>query len=278
VDQRKYDMSENSKIQWTDHTFNPWIGCTKVAPECKNCYAEELMDRRYHRASWGKDQPRVRTSEANWTLPLRWQKQANASGKRFKVFCASLSDWLDDEVPADWLADLLALIHQTPNLDWLLLTKRPENWGHRVNYAAAFLLAAKSPSGEWAAQWTTGHAPVNVWIGVSAGANLTAAIDIPARIHFLSCEPMLHQLDTMKAVDFNWIIFGGESGRNARPCYMEWLYEGLRFCRGENIAPFVKQLGQNCIAPDAKPYTTIESHGGDMSEWPEDLRVREFPI
>lgn len=299
-------MGTTTKIEWTDHTFNPWIGCAKVAPECKNCYAEALMDTRYHRAEWGKGKPRVRTSEANWKLPLKWNRsavlqcdgcgtsyplvhQSGATGGgcscggrthliRPRVFCASLSDWLDDEVPIEWLADLLALIYATPNLDWLNLTKRPENWGHRCNYAAAYLLSAKLPAGKWAEQWTTGHHPQNVWIGVSAGADLQAAIEIPAKIRFLSCEPMLHQLDTKHAVDFNWIIFGFESGRNARIGYMEWIYDGLRFCRENSIAPFVKQLGPRCIWPDARTYDFVDSHGGDMAEWPEDLRVREFPL
>jgi protein gp37 len=157
-------MAENSKIEWTDHTFNPWIGCTKVSPGCANCYAEVSTPVRTARAKghelWGEGSPRQRTSEANWKQPLKWNRDA---GRKFdswntfrdtlwatdeklienghqpfqrpRVFCASLSDWLDNEVPIEWLADLLKLIHDTPNLDWLLLTKRPENYWIRVPQA-----------------------------------------------------------------------------------------------------------------------------------------------
>src|SRR5581483_2425062 len=139
-------MSTQTKIEWCDHTFNPWIGCTKVDELCTNCYAEtQDKFRAWTPKGWGKGKPRQRTSTANWRLPLRWNRDRGQTlealkGTSFKaelerrprVFCASLADWLDDEVPIEWLADLLALIHATPNLDWLLLTKRPENWMSRL--------------------------------------------------------------------------------------------------------------------------------------------------
>src|ERR1035438_4677168 len=112
---------ENSHIQWTDHTFNPWIGCTKVAPECKYCYAEEQQDHRYGRVKWGKGQPRSRTSENYWKQPIAWDKEASKFERRDKVFCASLADVFDEEVDDSWRNDLFALIDKTPNLDWLLL-------------------------------------------------------------------------------------------------------------------------------------------------------------
>lgn len=299
---------KDSAIQWTDHTFNPWEGCTKVAPECKNCYAETLVDKRFGRAKWGKGQPRRRTSAAYWKQPLTWNRAAaeemannmelgpsiSGPAHRPRVFCLSLGDWLDEEVPIEWLADLLALIRATPNLDWQLLTKRPQNWRVRMEHVVGLSCVTgcshDDPHG-WAGwlanRWQDGIAPENIWIGVSAGANQKAALDIPAKIHFLSCEPMLHPFDHRWAAGFDWIIFGGESGKNARPCDIGWIREGLKFCRHYEIAPFVKQLG-------AKPYyinhdarsefdhgggmmELRDSHGGDMSEWPEDLRVREFP-
>lgn len=150
-------MSANSHIEWTDHTFNPWEGCTKWSPGCKNCYAETRNKRFAGGKNWGKGAPRRRTSAANWKQPLRWNRDAGTGRflecpkcglrgnpptvcptagcstfasemdtARPRVFCASLADWLDDEVPVEWLADLLSLIHATPNLDWLLLSKRPE--------------------------------------------------------------------------------------------------------------------------------------------------------
>lgn len=115
---------KNTLIQWATHTFNPWEGCTKVAPECKNCYAEVLSDHRFGRVKWGKGQDRRRTSAATWTQPRQWEREAAKQNlKRPRVFCLSLGDWLDEEVPIEWLRDLLILIHETPNLDWLLLTK-----------------------------------------------------------------------------------------------------------------------------------------------------------
>lgn len=120
-------MAENSKIEWTDHTFNPWIGCTKVGPGCDGCYAENLMDKRYGRVTWGPGEDRARTAPANWRKPLQWNREAAITGKRPYVFCASLADVFDNEVEERWRYDLFTLIEQTPNLVWLLLTKRIGN-------------------------------------------------------------------------------------------------------------------------------------------------------
>lgn len=120
-------MAEFSKIEWTDHTFNPWIGCTKVSPACDNCYAEGLMDHRYGRARWGAGEPRVRTAASNWSQPRKWDRQAAKTGERPFVFCASLADVFDNEVDETWRRDLFKLIEGTPNLVWLLLTKRIGN-------------------------------------------------------------------------------------------------------------------------------------------------------
>lgn len=109
-------MAENSKIEWTVHTFNPWIGCTRVSPACDHCYAAELMDTRYGRAKWGPGEARVRTSPSNWKLPLRWNREAMANGTRPTVFCASLADVFDVEVDPQWRRDLFELIEATPHL------------------------------------------------------------------------------------------------------------------------------------------------------------------
>lgn len=134
---------KNTNIEWCDHTFNPWIGCTKVSPGCAHCYAETRDKRFTGGIHWGRGAPRNRTSPSNWNEPIKWNNgaaklAANCSqafeypSRRPRVFCASLADWLDDEVPIKWLADLLDLIRDTPNLDWLLLTKRPQNWEKRM--------------------------------------------------------------------------------------------------------------------------------------------------
>lgn len=179
-------MAENTKIEWTDHTFNPWIGCTKVSPGCDHCYAENLMDIRMGVAVWGPGNPRVRTKEANWKMPLRWNAQADAfmaqHGRRQRVFCASLADVFDNEVPVQWRRDLFDLIAATPNLDWLLLTKRIGN-AQRL-HAEAYLDSARP--------W-----PENVWLGATivdpeeAARDIHKLLAVPARMRFLSMEPLL---------------------------------------------------------------------------------------
>ena len=141
-------MAENSRIEWTTHTFNPWMGCQKVSPGCDHCYAEALMDTRYGKVQWGPHGVRVRTAPANWRKPLQWAKAARVDGIRPRVFCASLADVFDNKAPDGARADLFALIRQTPELDWLLLTKRPEN-------------IAKMLPPDW------GEGYPNVWLGTT---------------------------------------------------------------------------------------------------------------
>lgn len=327
-----HKMGSTTKISWCDMTFNGWIGCRKVADECKFCYAETLDRNRFSKtlgagtkeqpvSHWGSG-PRHRTSASNWREPLKWNKLASnfncgdcdpclagqpcaIGGPRPRVFCASLADWLDDEnVPIEWLADLLKLIRDTPNLDWLLLTKRPQNWRRRIGSAHDTAMMPGTPESVMTAKWVGSTAlglppapPPNIWIGVSAGTDQAAALAIPARIHFLSCEPMLRPMDATHAAGFSWVIFGGESGSKARECGVDWIRDGVDFCRANGIAPFVKQLGGNIVDTgisrpgqrwplntkmhDGGGLWSVElkdSHGGDMAEWPEDLRVREFPI
>lgn len=296
-------MGENSSIQWTHHTFNPWVGCTKVSPGCTNCYAE-TYDQRFGGGHWGPRAPRRRTAAANWKKPLAWNRDAEKAGTRARVFCASLADVFDPEVPSSWRGDLYALIEQTPHLDWLLLTKRPE----RLNDMAV-------PAG-----W-----PSNVWLGVTVENQEQAVKRIPllcaqqATVRFLSCEPLLGPLDLSRWLDedragfvgyIDWLIIGGESGPKARPFDVAWARSLIAQCRDGGhceAAPFVKQLGRlpvegaatscaecghhvpidsdgccgSCgldaaIHPE-RVLRLRDSHGGDPSEWPEDLRVREFP-
>lgn len=266
------------------------------------------MDRRYGRVKWGRGQARQRTSPDNWKLPRRWNKtefilQDGIHMRRQRVFCASLSDWLDDEVPIEWLADLLHLIRNTPNLDWQLLTKRPENWRMRLLMANGwcaregdlekFETCPRMQTAFWIGDWLNGKPPENVWVGVSAedqkNYNLRAPLlaEIPARIHFISAEPLLGPILFNIPPTEKWVIFGGESGANARPCAIEWIQYGIRQCQGVGVHPFVKQLGSkpvwNHIVPGCSVRERIEplrlkhKKGEDPSEWPIELRVREFP-
>lgn len=273
---------KNSHIEWTDHTFNPWIGCTKVDELCHHCYAEARDERFAGGIHWGKGAPRQRTSVENWKQPLRWNKTAickcggieligsddcrhcgenfdPATRRRPRVFCASLADWLDDEVPIEWLRDLLVLIQATPNIDWLLLTKRPENWNARVH--AAFVLGWDGD--EWASQWLDGDPPDNVTIGTSVGNQKSAekrvpeSLEIPARVRFLSCEPLLGPVDLagMKIVGttnwsllgadgIDWVICGGESGKAARPMHPDWPRSLRDQCAAAGVPFFFKQWGE----------------------------------
>lgn len=198
-------MAENSAISWTDHTFNPWMGCTKVSEGCKNCYAERDFDKRRHLVEWGPGKPRVRTSEANWKKPLAWNRKAEKDGVRPRVFCASLADWLDPEVPVAWLADLLVLIEDTPNLDWLLLTKRPELWRDQIGRVVVIHGSPYLIGSEIASRWLNNEAPSNVWIGTTVENQKNAGriphlLSIPARVRFLSCEPLLGPLDVAQQI------------------------------------------------------------------------------
>jgi protein gp37 len=316
-------VSENTKIQWTDYTFNPWRICTPVSPGCTNCYAAAHAHR-FGIGEYRKGVPRIRTSAANWKKPLKWNRKHDPEHPPQRVFCASLSDWLDDEVPVEWLADLLSVIHQTPNLTWQLLTKRPENWQRRI--AAAWdvmepLSDAKVLVMKWSNAAQTGddgfHGPPhNVWIGTTcenqemADRRIPELLKIPAAVRFISCEPMLGPVnfryvlgrdgwsDGRRENRIHQIIFGGESGPNARPCNVEWIRDGVRQCKEAGVSAFVKQLGAHVIDhnvnsadtfPDSQCWPSVagidgarvvlrDKKGGDPAEWPQDLRVREFPL
>lgn len=228
-------MSENSAIEWTHHTFNPWIGCTKVSPGCAHCYAETLMGTRRKRAVWGKGQPRVKTADSTWNQPRQWNKRP----ERQRVFCASLADVFDDEVPIEWLSQLLHLIDECKNLDWLLLTKRPENISSRMDEAM---------HGNFDRLATFVHHMPHVWLGVSAenqarwDDRLNLLQLIPASVHFVSAEPLLGPI-CMNTHRPDWLIVGGESGGHARPMEKAWV-ESLRDEAIENRVAFhFKQWG-----------------------------------
>ena len=253
-------MAENSKIEWCDHTWNPWIGCTKVSDGCKNCYAERDMDIRRGRAKWGPGNPRSRTSEAYWRKPHTWNRKAEAAGRRDKVFCASLADVFDSEVPAEWRWDLYELIMATPYLDWLLLTKRPENAHEMISQVAGAYWKAKGWGDIEIGPW-----PDNVWLGVSVEDQKTAderipiVQRIPAAVRFLSMEPLLGSTDLRTGIYYDttrkkwlgtaldlihWVIVGGESGPGARPMHPDWARSLRDQCQAASVPFFFKQWGE----------------------------------
>ena len=245
-------MAENSGIEWTDHTFNPWIGCTKVSPACDNCYAERLATGRMGR-EWGPHAERRRTK--TWGNPVKWNRQAEAEGRRYRVFCASLADVFDNHKSIEWTwrHELLDLILRTPHLDWLLLTKRPQNVRRYV--------PGWCDPGVW---------PKHVWLGTTvenqaeANRRIPHLLRVPAATRFLSCEPLLGPVDLTRINDedtvmidalrgqggwpvphgeagparLHWVITGGESGPNYRPADPDW-FRSLRDQCAEAEVPFL---------------------------------------
>jgi len=231
-------MAENSKIEWTDHTFNPWIGCQKVSAGCDNCYAETLMDKRYSKVKWGPHGERKRTSVANWKLPLRWAKAAKAAGRRPRVFCSSLADVFDNQVDPSWRIDLFDLIGETEELDWLLLTKRPENIGKML------------PT-----NWNVADYH-NVWLGTTCedqpnyDRRWPILSKIPAAIHFISYEPAIGPLRINGALVPDWLICGGESGHGARMMDPNWAAAIKSDCARVGTSFFMKQMTGKKPIPD----------------------------
>ena len=223
-------MAENSPIEWTGHTFNPWWGCTKVSAACDHCYAETWAKRTGHDV-WGPKASRRRLSDAYWDRPLRWNSDAEQSRRRVRVFCASMADVFEWDRELNDLRDRLwGIVERTPNLDWLLLTKRPH------------LARRLAP---WSDHW-----PEHVWIGTTvenqrfAEQRIPFLLDVPCRYRFLSCEPLLGSINLSEWIAaLHWIIAGGESGRRARPTHPNWI-RGLRDqCSKAGVAFHFKQWG-----------------------------------
>lgn len=282
---------KESLIAWTDHTFNPWMGCEKVSPGCINCYAETATPSRVFGIKWGAGEPRKRTSVSSWNRVRSLDRKAKKDRIRIKVFCASLSDWLDPAVPSEWLNDLLELIVETPHLDWQLLTKRPEHFQARMNAVMAEFKG--KPGAEIANQWVTfKNAPQNVWFGVTAenqetfNSRVMQTTFIPAKLTFLSMEPLLGAVNIDFAIGkVDWIIVGGESGAaagsnangQARACKVEWINAIVSRAQQIGISVFVKQLGTNAYRMNQLVKTT-HPKGGNFEEFPEKLKIREFPV
>lgn len=285
-----------TQIQWTDETWNPVTGCAKVSPGCAHCYAEGVANRfwetQYPKIEFCAEQPsRPRRFTDVWTHPDRLRQPFSWKKPR-RVFVNSMSDLFHDDVPPDFIADVMAVCAATPQHTYQILTKRP---------ARMLELFRDPPAG---AQWPL----QNVWLGVSvenqrfANERIPLLMQTPAAVRFISAEPLLGEVDlsdflpvqTIGGVEMetwlDWVIVGGESGRKVRPCCLSWIRNIVHDCQSADVPVFVKQLG-------ARPYETTEDDGsdgecrwpigfelqlrdrkgGDPSEWPYDLRVREFP-
>lgn len=228
-------MSANSKIEWTDHTFNPWIGCTKVSEGCKHCYAESVAAR-FKLAQWGPSAPRRPASERMWAEPRRWDRAAHAAGTRARVFCASMADVLENHpsIRPEWRTRLFSTIERTPHLDWLLLTKRPENWARL-----------------FCASWPFDNAMLGITIedreALTARRNwLANAWLARGERVFLSYEPALGPVDfsgLLRTGQVRWLIAGGESGPHARPADPDWFRAARDQCAAHRVPFFFKQWG-----------------------------------
>lgn len=229
-------MGKDSKIEWTHHTFNPWWGCVKVSPACKHCYAEAWA-KRVGMDLWGGGSKRRFFTDVHWRQPIKWNRDAELAGERRRVFCASMGDVFENKRELDsWRARLWPIIEQTPWLDWLLLTKRPQHVGHLA---------------PWGNSW-----PQNVWLGTTAenqrwaNERIPQLLQHPAAIHFVSCEPLLGALDLTQWLGdpgqlhaLNWVIAGGESGYKARPMNPGWVVDLRDQCENARIPFHFKQWG-----------------------------------
>ena len=283
-------MAENTKIEWTDHTFNPWEGCQKVGAGCLHCYAETRNARFAggQAVNFGPGAPRRRTTAANWRKPLAWNANHEEffakHGRRQRVFCASLADVFDNAVDPQWRVDLFSLILKTPNLDWLLLTKRigvvPKLLDESIRHIESLpdwtdekphpLEAVRNMLADWV---LLRKPPKNIWLGATIVNQEEADRDIPkllsvaAAVHFLSMEPLLGPVDltgeylkaklgeypfkglpaehrTQLLEMLDWVIVGGESGPGARPMSPDWARALRDQCQAAGVPFFFKQWGE----------------------------------
>lgn len=282
-------MAENSAIEWCDHTFNAWEGCQKVSPGCDHCYAE-TRNARFAGGTpvnWGPGAPRRRTSDGTWRKPHVWNKQpywqcpcgwrgteremhsrddgfgaciacprcqrGAFTSTRARVFCASLSDWLDNAAPVEWRRDLLRVIFQTSHLDWLLLSKRIGNLSRMLNEVRR-LVDFQTERGFWLwlKAWENGEeAPHNVWVGATITSRDEMLRDGPklkavtAKVLFWSAEPLLGDLGIIPGhLMPDWVIVGGESGAHARPMSPQWAQSVRDQCARAGVHYMFKQWGE----------------------------------
>ena len=271
-------MSQNTVIEWTDATWNPVTGCSKVSAGCAHCYAEGVAKR-----FWGNRKfTDVQVHPERLNAPLNWRNPK-------RIFVNSMSDLFHEDVPGDFIARVFSIMRLAKHHTFQILTKRPERMKLEI------------------LSWENLDLPVNVWIGVSvedqaaADKRIPLLLQTPAAVRFVSCEPMLGPMNlapwlrfwkrssSVRAVEkgLDLVIVGGESGPGARPFNIEWGRSLRDQCKAAGVSFFMKQLGAWPLFDFANAGRIQEGHGkyfgikdrkgGDMSEWPEDLRVREFP-
>ena len=291
-------MTEQTKIEWADSTFNPWTGCTQISPACDHCYAKAWSNRAGSNVGkWGPGAPRVRTSAAYWKQPAKWNRETweectdcgwrgpkhathnfcpacdgeDMKPTRRRVFCASLADWLDNEVPIEWLVDLLDLIRLTPNLDWLLLTKRIGNWRSRILSAISAYAGISQELATWLGEWLDGNPPANVWIGATfcnqaeADRDIPKLLAVPARVRFLSIEPMLGPIDMAR-----WLPAGKTVRRagTGEPMWVAHFYmarcEACGWTGSSELLNYVSHGDDGqCYCPDCNQECDTETFGLD---------------
>jgi protein gp37 len=284
-------------IQWTDETWNPTTGCDKVSPGCGlprfdgddtgGCYAMTMAKRLkgMGQAKYQNDGD-PRTSGPGFgltvhpdalTVPLRWRKPR-------RVFVNSMSDLGHARIPADFLAQVWAVMAVTPQHTYQILSKRPHRLS-RVLLDDRFqskVDAAIDAAIDAEGLWLPGLDPVpwplpNVWMGTSIELDrycprADSLRETPAAVRFLSLEPLLGPLPSLDLTGIDWAIIGGESGGGSRPLDLAWVRDIIGRCREAGTAVFVKQLGSRWAQENGG-----HSKGGDWDRWPEDLRIREFP-
>jgi protein gp37 len=283
-------VSDNSAIEWTDATWNPVRGCTKVSPGCANCYAETFAERwrgvPNHPYTQGFD---LRLVPEKLDEPLKWKTPK-------RIFVNSMSDLFQDGVPDDFIDRVFAVMAISRKHTFQLLTKRADRM-------RAYVLSLRGDAGYnrlEAASRNLGYSlrfqsipmvpwPIpNVWLGVSvenqhfADERIPLLLQTPAAVRFLSCEPLLEGLDLAKhrpgALGLHWVIVGGESGHGARQFRLDWARSIMRQCQQADVAVFVKQLGANVYLPSLDKTITLDGRkNADITRFPEDLRIREFP-
>lgn len=261
-----------TKIEWTatqnpdgsltaGFSWNAWVGCAEVSPGCSRCYAKVWAKRSGHPELWEGE--RRRTTPANWAKPHKWNREEGLDyqeGMRIsrpRVFTNSLADFMDNQVPVQWRREAWHVIDQTPNLDYLILTKRPQN----------IIKMLPEPDAGYTKPWGPNGWP-NVWLGMTAenqeeyDRRASHLYAVPAAVHFISYEPALGPLVVDQDAPLDWLICGAESGPHARPMDLAWARAARDQCKRQGIFYFFKQMGGK-----RKPFPPI----------PADLLIREWP-